>query len=40
MTFFGRYLEAVSPARIVWTNEEAGEAGAQLDDSRASLIER
>lgn len=26
-TFFGRYLEVVPPSRIVWTNEEAGEAG-------------
>lgn len=25
--FFGRYIEVVSPSRIVWTNEEAGEAG-------------
>jgi uncharacterized protein YndB with AHSA1/START domain len=28
MTFFGRYLEVVPPSRIVWTNEENGEAGA------------
>jgi uncharacterized protein YndB with AHSA1/START domain len=28
MAFFGRYLEATPPARLVWTNEEAGEAGA------------
>lgn len=27
MTFFGRYLDVVPPSRIVWTNEEAGEAG-------------
>lgn len=27
MTFFGRYLEVVPPSRIVWTNEEGGEAG-------------
>lgn len=27
MTFHGRYLEVVPPSRIVWTNEEAGEAG-------------
>jgi uncharacterized protein YndB with AHSA1/START domain len=27
MAFFGRYLEVVPPSRIVWTNEEAGEAG-------------
>lgn len=27
MSFFGRYLEVVPPERIVWTNEEAGEAG-------------
>jgi|SRR5579883_2328221 len=28
MSFFGRYLEVVPPARIVWTNEEGGESGA------------
>ena len=27
MAFFGRYVEVVPPSRIVWTNEEAGEAG-------------
>ena len=27
MAFFGRYLEATPPSRLVWTNEEAGEAG-------------
>lgn len=27
MAFHGRYLEVVPPSRIVWTNEEAGEAG-------------
>jgi uncharacterized protein YndB with AHSA1/START domain len=27
MTFFGKYLEVVSPSRIVWTNEEAGDPG-------------
>lgn len=27
MTFFGKYLDVVPPSRIVWTNEEAGEAG-------------
>lgn len=26
--FFGRYLEVVPPSRLVWTNEEAGDAGA------------
>ena len=25
--FFGRYLEVAPPARLSWTNEEAGEAG-------------
>jgi uncharacterized protein YndB with AHSA1/START domain len=25
--FFGKYIEVVPPSRIVWTNEEAGEAG-------------
>lgn len=28
MAFFGRYLEVVPGARIVWTNDEAGEGGA------------
>ena len=28
MAFFGRYLEVTPPSRLVWTNEEAGEAGA------------
>src|SRR5215510_3471164 len=27
MDFFGRYLEVTPPSRIVWTNEEGGEAG-------------
>ena len=27
MEFFGRYLEVTPPSRLVWTNEEAGEAG-------------
>ena len=27
MAFFGRYLEVVPNKRIVWTNEEGGEAG-------------
>ena len=27
MAFHGRYLEVVRPTRLVWTNEEAGEAG-------------
>jgi uncharacterized protein YndB with AHSA1/START domain len=27
MAFFGRYLEVTPPSRIVWTNEEAGDAG-------------
>ncbi|HQW65646.1 MAG TPA: SRPBCC family protein [Gemmatimonadales bacterium] len=27
MSFFGKYLDVVPPSRIVWTNEEAGEAG-------------
>lgn len=27
MDFFGRYLEVTPPARIVWTNEESGDAG-------------
>src|SRR4030095_7166415 len=28
MEFFGTYLEVVPNSRLVWTNEEAGEAGA------------
>lgn len=28
MTFFGRYIDVVPNARIVWTNEEGGEDGA------------
>jgi len=28
MAFFGRYIEVTPPSRIVWTNEEGGEAGA------------
>ena len=27
MDFFGRYLEVTPPSRLVWTNEESGEAG-------------
>ncbi len=27
MAFFGRYLEVVAGKRIVWTNEESGDAG-------------
>lgn len=30
LAFFGRYLEAVAPARLVWTNEEGGEAAAAI----------
>lgn len=28
MAFFGKYIEVVPPSRLVWTNDEAGEAGA------------
>jgi uncharacterized protein YndB with AHSA1/START domain len=28
LPFFGRYLEVIPNARLVWTNDEAGEAGA------------
>lgn len=28
MAFFGRYIEVTPPSRMVWTNEENGEAGA------------
>jgi uncharacterized protein YndB with AHSA1/START domain len=28
MEFFGRYLEVIPHSRLVWTNEEAGDAGA------------
>ncbi|MBV8463140.1 MAG: SRPBCC domain-containing protein [Acidimicrobiales bacterium] len=27
MAFYGKYLEVTPPTRLVWTNEEAGEAG-------------
>jgi uncharacterized protein YndB with AHSA1/START domain len=27
MDFFGTYLEVTPPSRLVWTNEEAGDAG-------------
>lgn len=27
MAFFGRYLEVSPPSRLVWTNEESGDAG-------------
>ena len=27
MAFFGRYLEVSPPTRLVWTNEESGDAG-------------
>lgn len=27
MAFFGSYLEVTPPSRLVWTNEEAGDAG-------------
>jgi uncharacterized protein YndB with AHSA1/START domain len=27
MAFFGQYIEVVTNARLVWTNEEAGDAG-------------
>ncbi len=27
MAFFGRYVEVIPPSRLVWTNEEGGEAG-------------
>ena len=30
MAFFGSYLEVVPDKRIVWTNEESGEAGASV----------
>ena len=28
MSFFGRYIDVAPPTRLVWTNEENGEAGA------------
>ncbi|HEY0105671.1 MAG TPA: SRPBCC family protein [Rhizomicrobium sp.] len=27
MAFFGRYIEVIPPSRLVWTNDEGGEAG-------------
>ena len=44
MDFFGRYLEVTPPSRIVWTNEEGGEAGAvttvtlEEEDGRTHLV--
>ena len=36
--FFGRYLDVTPPSRIVWTNEEGGDAGqvttVTFEDSR------
>ncbi len=28
MAFFGKYIEVVPPSRLVWTNDEGGDAGA------------
>ena len=28
VAFFGRYIEATPPSRLVWTNDEGGEGGA------------
>jgi uncharacterized protein YndB with AHSA1/START domain len=28
MAFFGRYIEVIPNTRLVWTNEEGGDAGA------------
>jgi uncharacterized protein YndB with AHSA1/START domain len=28
MAFFGRYIDVTPPSRVVWTNDEGGEAGA------------
>lgn len=28
MAFYGKYIEVTPPSRIVWTNEESGDAGA------------
>lgn len=28
MEFFGRYIDAIQPSRLVWTNDESGESGA------------
>ena len=30
MDFYGRYLEVTPPARLVWTNEEGGDAAASV----------
>jgi uncharacterized protein YndB with AHSA1/START domain len=46
MAFFGRYLEVVPDRRIVWTNEESGDAGAittvtfEERDGRTLLVMR
>jgi uncharacterized protein YndB with AHSA1/START domain len=28
MEFFGRYIDATEPSRLIWTNDEAGDGGA------------
>lgn len=44
MDFFGRYLEVVPNARLVWTNEEGGEDGStttvtfQEKDGRTTVV--
>ena len=46
MAFFGRYIEVTPPSRLVWTNEEAGEAGAvttatfEEKDGKTTLVLR
>jgi uncharacterized protein YndB with AHSA1/START domain len=45
MAFFGKYLEATPPSRIVWTNEEGGEGAVttvtfEEDEGRTRLVMR
>jgi uncharacterized protein YndB with AHSA1/START domain len=46
MAFFGTYLEVTPPSRLVWTNEESGEAGSvttvtfEEKDGRTLLVLR
>ena len=46
MAFFGRYLEVIPHARIVWTNEEGGDGGSvttvtlEEKDGRTHLVLR
>lgn len=45
MAFFGKYLEATPPSRVVWTNDEGGEGAIttvtfEPDDGRTRVVMR